>query len=237
MIHASDTAVVMPVFNEESTVGSVIDAVRAQFDGPLVVVDDGSTDGTPGVLAMRRDVEVITLGDNCGYGCALIRGFRWAADAGVERLITMDCDGQHEPRHIGQFLDALGADGSPDIVSGSRYLPQSGSTGQAPPQRREVNRRVTTEINEVTGWTLTDAFCGFKGYHVSALSRLTLSEPGYAMPIELWAKAWKAGRSVVEVPVERIYCDHERSFGEHLDDPEARFAYYMDVWHAALEEA
>jgi glycosyltransferase involved in cell wall biosynthesis len=227
----------MPVFNEEPTVGSVIDAVRAQFEGPLVVVDDGSTDGTPDVLAARLDIEVITLSDNCGYGCALMRGFRWAADAGVERLITMDCDGQHEPRHIGQFLDALGAKGAPDIVSGSRYLPESGSTGQAPPQRREVNRRVTAEINSVTGWDLTDAFCGFKGYHVSSLRGLPLSEPGYAMPIELWAKAWKAGLTVAEIPVERIYCDHERSFGEHLDDPEARFAYYMAVLHAALEEA
>ncbi len=231
-----DTAVLMPVFNEEPTVGSVIDAVRAHFDGPLVVVDDGSTDGTPDVLAARLDIEVITLSDNCGYGCALMRGFGWAADAGVERLITMDCDGQHEPRHIGQFLDALGAKGAPDIVSGSRYLPESGSTGQAPPQRREVNRRVTTEINSVTGWDLTDAFCGFKGYHVSSLRGLALSEPGYAMPIELWAKAWKAGLTVVEIPVERIYCDHERSFGQHLDDPEARFAYYMAVLHAALEE-
>lgn len=232
-----DTAVAMPVFNEESTVGDVLDAVRVYFDGPLVVVDDGSTDGTPEVLAARPDIEVITLSDNCGYGCALMRGFAWASESGVERLITMDCDGQHEPRHITQFLDALGASGAADIVSGSRYLPQSGSTGQAPYQRQEVNRRVTSEINSVTGWNLTDSFCGFKGYHISALARLALHEPGYAMPIELWAKAWKAGLTVAEIPVERIYCDHERSFGEHLDDPEARYAYYMDVWHTALEEA
>ncbi len=232
-----DTAVVMPVFNEAATVGGVIDAVRARFDGPLAVIDDGSTDGTAAVLAGRSDIEVITLSDNCGYGCALRQGFGWAAETGVERLITMDCDGQHEPRHIAQFLEALKASDSPDIVSGSRYLPQSGSAGQAPPQRREVNRAVTAEINAVTGWSLTDAFCGFKGYHVSALSQVHLSEPGYAMPVELWAKAWKAGLTVVEIPVERIYCDHERSFGEHLDDPDARMAYYMDVWHRALEEA
>jgi dolichol-phosphate mannosyltransferase len=99
-----------------------------------------------------------------------------------------------------------------------------------------VNHSVTAEINAVTGWDLTDAFCGFKGYHVSAISRLVLSEPGYAMPLELWAKAWKAGLSVVEIPVERIYCDHERSFGAHLDDPERRLRYYMDVWRTALEE-
>jgi glycosyltransferase involved in cell wall biosynthesis len=236
VIDPTDTAVLMPVFNEERTVGAVIDAVRANFDGPLVVVDDGSTDGTPAVLAARDDIKVITLCDNCGYGCALMRGFRWAAERGAERLITMDCDGQHEPRHIGQFLDVLKAPDSPDIVSGSRYLPQSGSAGQAPQQRLQVNRRVTAEINSVTGWSLTDSFCGFKGYHMSALARLTLSEPGYAMPLELWAKAWRAGLSVIEIPVERIYCDHERSFGEHLDDPEERFRYYMDVWHAALEE-
>jgi glycosyltransferase involved in cell wall biosynthesis len=235
--HRNDAAVVMPVFNEEATVGNVVDAVRARFGGPLVVIDDGSTDGTPAVLAARRDVEVMTLRDNCGYGCALIKGFAWAAAEGVQRLITMDCDGQHEPRHIGEFLEALQEPGAPDIVSGSRYLPQSGSTGFAPPQRREVNRRVTREINSVTGWGLTDAFCGFKGYRVGSLGRLELHEPGYAMPVELWARAWRAGLAVREIPVERIYCDHERSFGEHLDDPEMRYRYYMEVWQAALEEA
>ncbi len=88
----------------------------------------------------------------------------------------------------------------------------------------------------VTGWGLTDAFCGFKAYRVAALDGIRLAEPGYAMPLELWARAYAAGLDVREMPVERIYHDADRSFGEMLDDPERRFGYYMDVWKRTLEE-
>jgi len=223
----------MPVYNEASTVGPVLDAVRVFYGGEVIVIDDGSTDETPRVLARRTDVAVVRLDCNCGYGCALRIGFDVARELGVSRLVTMDCDGQHEPAHIPQFLAALD-DGS-EIVSGSRYLPDSGSVGAVPRDRREINARVAAEVNRVTGWGLTDAFCGFKAYRAEALGRLVLTEPGYAMPLELWAKAWRAGLGVTEIPVERIYCDRDRSFGASLDDPEKRFAYYLAVWNRALE--
>lgn len=227
-------AVLLPVYNEASTVHAVLDAVRSFFFGEVIVVDDGSTDETTRVLAQREDVSVVHLDRNCGYGCALRVGFRVASDLGVSQLITMDCDGQHEPAHIPQFLAALEHGG--DIVSGSRYLPTSSSVGVAPPQRQAINQRITAMINDKTGWGLTDSFCGFKAYRVESLERLALTEPGYAMPLELWAKAWRAGLDVHEIPVERIYYDHDRSFGAALDDPDARYAYYLDVWNSALSK-
>ena len=227
-------AVLLPVFNEGRTVGAVLDAVRNYFDGEIIVVDDGSTDDTPHVLASRNDVAVVHLDRNCGYGCALRIGFRIAHDIGVTRLITMDCDGQHEPAHIPQFFTALEEGG--DIISGSRYLSENGAGDPAPPDRRAINERITAEINRVTGWTLTDSFCGFKAYRLPAIDCIKLEESGYAMPLELWAKAWACGLDVREIPVERIYCDHDRTFGADLDDPEARYAYYLDVWNRALEE-
>lgn len=226
-------AVLMPVFNEAATVSGVLDAVRGHYSGEIIVVDDGSTDATPLVLATRSDVAVVRLDRNCGYGCALRIGFDVAKELGVSRLVTMDCDGQHEPAHIPQFLEAL--DGSASIVSGSRYLPASETVGDAPPDRQRINARVTELINSATGWQLTDAFCGFKGYRMSELALLDLRESGYAMPLELWAKSWKHGLSVVEIPVARIYCDQTRSFGEALDDPEARYRHYLDVWSRAME--
>jgi glycosyltransferase involved in cell wall biosynthesis len=229
-------AVLLPVFNEAATVAGVLDAVRRYFSGEILVVDDGSTDDTPSVLAARSDISTLHLDRNCGYGCALRCGFRVAADLRVERLITMDCDGQHEPAHIPQFLTALGEGG--DIISGSRYLSNSASGGMAaPPERRAINERITAMVNEATGWNLTDAFCGFKAYRMAALANIDLAERGYAMPLELWAKAHKLGLSVREIPVERIYCDHDRSFGAALDDPDARVAYYLEVWSRAMEEA
>lgn len=225
-------AVVLPVYNEASTVSCVLDAVRAVFDGPVIVVDDGSGDGTAEALTARCDIAVITHSQNVGYGRALIDGFEAALSIGAEAVVTMDCDGQHEPAHIPEFLRALG---SSDIVSGSRYLAGSEVLGDAPPSRQDVNRRVTTAINEVTGWSLTDAFCGFKAYRASALKRLHLNETGYAMPLELWAEAYRAGLRVSELPVARIYFGGVRSFGQDLDDPERRLGYYLRVWESALE--
>lgn len=225
--------VLMPVFNEASTVAGVLDAVREHYDGEVIVVDDGSTDGTPVVLAGRSDVAVVRLDRNCGYGCALRIGFDVARELGIARLVTMDCDGQHEPAHIPQFLDAL--DQSVSIVSGSRYLPGSETVGEAPPDRKQINARVTKLINETTGWGLTDGFCGFKAYRMKDLAKLELKEAGYAMPLELWAKAWKQGLSVMEIPVARIYCDQTRSFGGALDEPEARYNHYVEVWNRAME--
>lgn len=227
-------AVLLPVYNEAATVGVVLDAVREFHAGEVIVVDDGSTDETPRVLASRDDVSVLHLDRNCGYGCALRCGFRVAWDLGITRLVTMDCDGQHEPAHIPQFLSAL--ENGSDIISGSRYLPTSSSVGVAPPQRQAINVRVTKMINEATGWELTDSFCGFKAYRMEALEGMTLTEPGYALPLELWARAYWRGLVVREIPVERIYCDHNRSFGPGLDDGEARFSYYVDVWRRAMAE-
>jgi glycosyltransferase involved in cell wall biosynthesis len=230
--HVPD-AVLIPVYNEAPTVGGVLDAVRVYFDGEIIVVDDGSTDETPRVLAGRDDVAVVHLDRNCGYGCALRIGFRVASDIGITRLITMDCDGQHEPAHIPQFFAALTDD--IDIVSGSRYLSGNGAGDPAPPDRKAINESITAEVNRVTGWQLTDSFCGFKAYHLPALEGMNLEESGYALPLEMWAKAWAMGLRVREIPVERIYCDHDRSFGVELDDPDLRRQYYLDVWSRALE--
>ncbi len=229
------TCVVMPVYNEAAVVASVLDAVRRHFDGWVAVVDDGSTDGTRAIVEPRDDVLLVRHAANRGYGASLRSGFAAALGLGADSVITMDCDGQHEPRHIVEFCEDLRSCDA-DIVSGSRYLPRSGAAGTAPPDRRAVNARVTDVINEVTGWGLTDAFCGFKAYRADALRLLRTEEPGYAMPLELWARAWREGLRVCEMPVERIYNDHDRSFGADLDDPERRYAYYMAVWERALGE-
>ena len=225
----------MPVFNEAPTVGAVLDAVRERYDGWVVVVDDGSTDSTPQIAAARSDVLLVRHGANQGYGATLRSGFHAALELGAESIITMDCDGQHEPAHIVQFCEELSACGA-DVVSGSRYLPGSGAVGVVPEDRAAVNRRVTGIVNGVTGWSLTDSFCGFKAYQADALRRVAIDESGYAMPLEFWARAWRAGLTVCEMPVERIYNDHDRSFGQDLDDAERRLAYYMAVWERSLAE-
>jgi dolichol-phosphate mannosyltransferase len=217
----------LPVYNEVGHVTPVLDEV-VQSAADVLVVDDGSTDGTRDLLRERRDVIVVTHEKNRGYGAALKTAFDYAIAHKYDVLVTIDCDGQHEPQRIGALVEACR---DVDIVSGSRYLEVA--DGQAPVDRRRINLQITEEINCCLGLKLTDAFCGFKAYRVEALKRLQLTETGYAMPLELWVQAAFHGLRIVEVPVPLIYLDEKRSFGGALDDSQTRLAYY----HAVIDRA
>src|SRR5688500_7890781 len=110
----------LPVFNEAKHVNRVLDEV-VQHSDCVLVVDDGSTDGTSELLDRRPDVRVIRHPQNQGYGAALFSAFRYAIEHRFEGVVTIDCDGQHEPQRIGRFVAAAAG---ADIVSGSRYLKQ-----------------------------------------------------------------------------------------------------------------
>lgn len=217
--------VALPVFNEANSVDEVLDEV-ARYSDEVLVVDDGSSDGTAELLRQRKDIRIVTHDHNRGYGAALQSAFRYAAEHRFDVLVTIDCDGQHEPQRIPQFAAACIAC---DIVSGSRYLKAFPGDTEPPAQRRWINRRITAELNRRLGLRVTDAFCGFKAYRVDSLKRLCLTESGYAMPLELWVQAVCAGLEIVELPVPLIYLDQTRSFGDVLDDADTRVKYYYDV--------
>jgi len=224
--------VALPVFNEASSVQAVLQKVR-RYAPDILVIDDGSTDATPRLLAREPGIQRIRHVDNRGYGQSLLDAFRYAAAAGYDWLITIDCDEQHEPEQIPCFVGAAGGDHA-DIISGSRYL--CGMTGgyPPPPDRLAINREITDLLNDMLGLEITDAFCGFKAYRVSALRRLHLTEPGYGMPLQLWVQAARCGLRIKEIPVCLIYKDPNRHFGGGLDDPAARLLYYYDVLVHAL---
>lgn len=223
----------LPVFNEARHLNGVLDQVR-RYSEDILVVDDGSADETPKLLAKRSDVRVARHVKNRGYGAALRTAFDYAAEHGFETIVTIDCDGQHEPCRIPKFVAAC--EGI-DIVSGSRYLQSFDNDTPPPEQRRRINAMLTEEINRRLRFELTDAFCGFKAYRVAALEKLKLTEDGYAMPLELWVQAAAAGLRIVELPVPLIYLDERRSFGGALDDAEKRMAYYREVLDKAVAAA
>ncbi len=264
----------LPVYNEAAFIYEVLDEVR-RFSDEVLVVNDGSTDGSAELLSARDDVRVVTHESNRGYGAALSTAFDYADRHGFEMVVTIDCDGQHEPQRIPQFVAAchelhrnddefndgecndrarndvtsngvasngVASNGVAsngvnrdrvDIVSGSRYLRQYDSDSVAPVERRRINMQVTRELNQRFNLELTDAFCGFKAYRVSALRKLQLTEVGYAMPLELWVQAAHVGLNIIELPVPLIYLDEERSFGGMLDTPDVRLEYY----HLVLDRA
>ncbi len=230
------TLIAIPVYNEEAHVQRVLARVRQYVPRcaqEILVIDDGSTDGTAALLARERGVRVFRHEGNLGYGRSLIDAFRWAQREGFDWVVTMDCDEQHEPDRLPDFARAIAQDDA-DIVSGSRYLDQQLQRSAPPADRRAINAQLTRLINQTLGLELTDAFCGYKAHRVEAMARLSLDEPGYAFPMQLWAQAWAFNLRVREIPVSLIYNDPNRSFGGPLDDPKARLAHYLDVFRREL---
>lgn len=221
----------MPVYNEVDHVGGAI-AGALSYCREVLVVDDGSTDGTSALLAARDDIHLIAHPANRGYGAALRSAFDFAVRGEYELLVTIDCDGQHQPQLIPNFVARCEEDDA-DIVSGSRYLRRFPGDSDPPAERRRVNEIVTAELNRRFGLMLTDAFCGFKAYRASTLAKLELAETGYAMPLELWVRAAQLGLRIVELPVPLIYLDEKRSFGGALDDAQKRLAVYHEVLNRA----
>jgi len=220
----------LPVFNEAAYIEAVVDGALS-YCREVLVVDDGSTDGTAEKLARRSDIRVHTHPRNLGYGAAVRSAFEFAVGGGYDVLATIDCDGQHQPQLIPRFIEtAQGA----DVVSGSRYLRRFPGDSEPPAERRLINETITAELNRKLGLKLTDAFCGFKAYRTEALRKIHLTETGYAMPIEFWVQAARLGLRIVETAVPLIYLDESRSFGGAMDKAQTRLAVYRQVLERCL---
>jgi glycosyltransferase involved in cell wall biosynthesis len=223
------TLTAIPVYNEARHVRQVLGEVR-RYASEILVVNDGSTDGTADLLAAERGILRVDHPRNSGYGAALISAIDFALRHDYDVLVTMDCDGQHEPSRIPVLLEAIH---DCDIVSGSRYLRDFRQDTPAPTDRRFINATVTAEINARYGLNLTDAFCGFKAYRRAALEKLRITEGGWGMPLQLWVQAARQGLRVKEIGVPRVYLDPNRAFGGVMNDPEQRLAYYRGVLASA----
>lgn len=223
----------IPVYNEEAYLEPVLAEVL-RFAEDVLVVDDGSTDRTPELLRGFPTVRVIRHEQNRGYGAGLDSAFRHVVEAGYDGLVTIDCDGQHEPSRIPEIARHLDR---ADIVSGSRYLQVFDPSQVPPPERRKINVEITRRLNECLGLNITDAFCGFKAYRSSALAKFDITDFGYAMPLQVWVQAAQHGMTVLEVPVPLIYLDESRAFGGALDDSTYRMNHYLSVFRDALDRS
>jgi len=227
--------IAIPVFNEYKYVDDVLDAV-ARYADNILVIDDGSTDGTFDLLKRHGFIKIISHRTNRGYGQSLIDAFVFARRHNFDWLITLDCDHQHQPSYIPRFYSEIEKDDA-DIISGSRYLNTTNSGSIHPPKDRVIiNRKITHILNKNLKIKLTDSFCGFKAYRVKAVSRLKLTEKGYGFPLQLWICAVRAGLNIREISVPLIYHDPKRNFSGMLESPRFRYDYYMRIIKRELGE-
>lgn len=225
---AAETLVAIPVFNELKYLDRVLQMVR-KYSGNILLVDDGSTDGTSRAVKKHKYLHTITHTDNKGYGRSLIDAINFACKKRFRWLITLDCDYQHEPSYIPSFYNELQEEDA-DIISGSRYLRPLNYGPAAPPKERvAINKQITNILNRNLGLRLTDAFCGFKALRTQSVFQLGLTEEGYGFPLQLWIRAARASLKIREIPVPLIYHDTGRNFNGCLKDPAKRLQYYLGI--------
>jgi hypothetical protein len=170
---------------------------RAHTHQPLLVVDDGSSDGTPARLEALR-VPFVRLGTRLGVGGAMRAGLRRAYESGARTVIRVDGDGQHDPAYLALLAEPIER-GRADAVIGSRYL--DGHERRPSPGRQTARWCLSRMIGGLTGQPATDPTSGFWAFGPRAVRLLATHYPtGYSEP-ELRLFLARNGLRVVEVPV------------------------------------
>ena len=196
------TLAILPAFNEQDALPSVLTELRQRWpEIDVLVVDDGSTDDTA-VVARRMGVKVAVLPFNLGIGGALQAGFRYAVHHRYERAFQFDAAGQHDPTQVPALLNAL--DDGADLVIGSRFAaPEAGSEYDVGRLRWGAMGLLRFAVRLLSGRNFSDTSSGFRGFSAPLLSFYAAEYPNEYLgdTVEALLLACQAGFRVVEVPV------------------------------------
>ena len=210
---------IVPAFNEEVSVGRVIDELRDFDPGfEIAVVDDGSTDRTAGV-ADDRGAHVIRLPFNLGIGGAMQTGYRYAFEHGFDIAVQVDGDGQHDPAQLPRILEPV-LDGDADLVVGSRFAGPGAYRSTA--LRRVGIRIFASVVSAVVGQRVTDTTSGFRAVNRKGIALFAADYPHDYPEVEATVMCVKHKLRLLEVPVEM----RERSGGQSSITA-LRSVYYM----------
>ncbi|PJR04832.1 DUF2062 domain-containing protein [Avrilella dinanensis] len=198
------TIVIVPTYNNERTLKRVLDGVLEYTDSVLVV-NDGSTDSTSGILENYPQIIQIHLPENKGKGNALAIGFKVAKEKGFKNAITIDSDGQHYPDDIPNFIEALKSESAPVLLIGNRNMNQDG----IPKKSSFGNRFSNFWFWFETGIKLEDTQSGYRLYPLDYLPEKFYTKK-FEFEIEVIVRtAWK-GVKVKNIPVKVLYDMNER---------------------------
>lgn len=207
--------VVIPTYNE---IENIEDIIRAVFALPvefnLLVVDDGSPDGTAQVIKKLQNeyperLFIQERKGKLGLGTAYIHGFKWALERGYQYICEMDADFSHNPNDLVHLYKACHEEGN-DLAIGSRYI-QGVNVVNWPMGRVLMSYFASRYVRFITGLPIRDSTAGFKCYHRTVLETIGLDSirfVGYAFQIEMKFLTWKYGFKIKEVPI--IFTDRTR---------------------------
>lgn len=203
-----DAFVVVPAYNEASAIREVVQGLASAFAN-IVVVDDGSSDGTGSVVL---DLPVVVLSHlvNLGQGAALQTGIAYAVARGADCVVTFDADGQHRVEDAAAAVRML-REGGCDAVFGSRFL---GPGSNVPPARKAILKTAVALANLVSGMRMTDAHNGLRALSRKAASCLDLTQSGMAHASEIVGQLRQHGMSIRELPVQIRYTEYSMRKGQ-----------------------
>jgi dolichol-phosphate mannosyltransferase len=199
--------VIIPTYNERENIVEMIHAVLDQPQGfHLLVVDDGSPDGTAAMVKEKQAefagrLHILERSGKLGLGTAYIAGFKWGLKNNYEYIFEMDCDFSHNPKDLPRLLEAC--EKNLGVAVGSRYV-KGGGTVDWPWHRRVISKGGSIYVNLILGLGVKDSTGGFGCYHRDVLSKMNLDGIqfiGYAFQIEMKYKAKRLGFKIAEVPI------------------------------------
>lgn len=207
-------SVVIPVYNEESTIGNLIKEIKNTLQSwisyEILVVDDGSIDRSP-IISSEMNARVLKEKQHHGKGYALKQGFKHASGS---LIVTIDSDGSHKPEEIRLLLDPI-IRNKADFVIGSRFL-RSGTNKARGSRINKIGLDFFNCLIEIlSGFRVSDSQSGFRAIKTSIVRQLELKSIGYEIESEMLVKALKIPCRVMEVPI----TFQQRTVGESRLDP------------------
>lgn len=194
--------IVVPAYEEERTIGPVLEGLKSEGYGQIIVVDDGSEDRTP-EIASSKGAKVVQHENNQGLGSAIRSGLREARSQGAEVVVTFDADGQHDPKEIKELLDKLD---DADFAVGVRKRNQM-------PMNKRLGNAALDYITHFMGGPLTDSQSGFRAFGPRALEKIRIRSNHYSVSSEIIVQVGEKSLRFRELPIEGIFTEYSKSAG------------------------